>query len=620
MKKIFFTFPTLIITLFTLSSHAYDEDLHFYGTYAMARYSGIRTDIASKIALSAQWMDESFLSDPTSMIFLPVTGIKKRRLLHFPSSRVSGSITNRAQKSVLGYTEATDFQKKFVELLVSFSGFQGDVESINLFTETKEDHPFATELLMEGLKEGNLMKAGASLHVLEDSFAHAGTPAEQGHAAFWHWPDRPFSSVPKYQRMTKSVFAALVAIRNQLPPEAIDCSLKVDSTTPNCKLGFTELHASYNNNKLVEKTVAYDILKDPEYVKTSLENFFEQATEDKYLQITKQEFLQLMAEVPADGTIDAYSALEKLMIKMVQNQFESQKKIFDLPLVLKSMGKVNSLEAISLIDYIDSYNIDQEKSNPKLGPVDYSVFTRVLAYDLLRWTVPTPLNDSHRIEIEDDKNPIRKKEMELREANMQKLIAHLFNEHIQFIPNNSKDDVGFGKEVLMDASAEAQIPKKSNIIFATFTLKEKNAFDHMIFKYLFPSLDGKDLVAMVEVGAKLKQVEWRHEEYKKMRKQIQNSDSNAVMKKASLVKLDYQYADLLGATPSAISDLFDLVKQTSKEYVHDLLATHLVPSPDNYYYRKPALLQQYKDKGLIKPLLVEGQDVWTLKNISMGLN
>ena len=44
-------------------------------------------EVATKLALSAQWMDENFLSDPTSLIILPFDGIKKRRLLHFPAIR-----------------------------------------------------------------------------------------------------------------------------------------------------------------------------------------------------------------------------------------------------------------------------------------------------------------------------------------------------------------------------------------------------------------------------------------------------------------------------------------------------------------------------------------------------
>ena len=64
----------------TPQAKAYDEDTHFYATYAMARYSGIRHEVAAQIALSAQWMDGSYISDPTSLIFMPITGIKTRRL------------------------------------------------------------------------------------------------------------------------------------------------------------------------------------------------------------------------------------------------------------------------------------------------------------------------------------------------------------------------------------------------------------------------------------------------------------------------------------------------------------------------------------------------------------
>ena len=63
----------LALSLISVTARAYDEDTHFYATYAMARYSGISHEVAVKLATTTQWMDECFLSDPTSMIFYPLT-------------------------------------------------------------------------------------------------------------------------------------------------------------------------------------------------------------------------------------------------------------------------------------------------------------------------------------------------------------------------------------------------------------------------------------------------------------------------------------------------------------------------------------------------------------------
>lgn len=109
-------------------------------------------------------MDESYISDPLTMILLPDVGIKKRRLLHFPGSRLASKMTQNTLPLLTDPSSGT---------------------KLKIFTETEADHEFASELFTEGLMEGNLMKASAGLHTLQDSFAHAGTIAELGHAHFW---------------------------------------------------------------------------------------------------------------------------------------------------------------------------------------------------------------------------------------------------------------------------------------------------------------------------------------------------------------------------------------------------------------------------------------------------
>src|SRR6185312_14741340 len=181
----------LSLTFLAPWAHAYDEDTHFYGTYSMARFAGIDQSVALKIALSAQWMDECFLSDPTSMILLPLDGVKKRRLLHFPSIRLANKFATGTQDESFGFSYYGVY-KKIGDLLMRT--YNLDATRVIWHSTTVPNDPFASGLMREALREGNLMKAGASIHTLEDSYAHAGTSAEVGHTAFWHWPDRPFET------------------------------------------------------------------------------------------------------------------------------------------------------------------------------------------------------------------------------------------------------------------------------------------------------------------------------------------------------------------------------------------------------------------------------------------
>src|SRR4051812_29813945 len=125
------------VLLTSISSQAYDVDTHFYSTYAMARYAGIRHEAAEKIALATQWMDESYISDPTSMIVLPVTGVRKRRLLHFPSQRKGTQLSSQAQQKVLGFEKFELAHSGLIKVLIDLLGYEGDSEqlkALNLWT------------------------------------------------------------------------------------------------------------------------------------------------------------------------------------------------------------------------------------------------------------------------------------------------------------------------------------------------------------------------------------------------------------------------------------------------------------------------------------------------------
>lgn len=49
-KFVFKSILGLFLILTSFSAQAYDKDTHFYGTYSMARFAGIKHEVALKIA------------------------------------------------------------------------------------------------------------------------------------------------------------------------------------------------------------------------------------------------------------------------------------------------------------------------------------------------------------------------------------------------------------------------------------------------------------------------------------------------------------------------------------------------------------------------------------------
>jgi hypothetical protein len=568
-------------------AQAYDEDTHFYATYNMARYSGLRHEVAARIALGAQWMDESYVSDPTSMILLPLTGIKKRRLLHFPSSRDLGGMIANTQIRILGFDNMTKVQKTAADMLVKITGYEGKLEDLALKTETVEDHPFGSEMFTEGLKTGNLMLAAGGLHTLEDSFAHAGTPAEEGHVNFWHWPDRPFSSPDKYLRMTKSVFKALVAMRTLMSDDALDCSVKLGSSQPNCKLDAVTLANNYNKTPGVLAALREDTLKNPEYVTVAVRDFLQRAAKANYINVTNRKIEEILATLPKDGKLDAYQAVELVVKALIKRQLVVGGRMIDISFVLSDMGRVKKgAGPMDIADYVDSYGMDEQSLN-NADSEGVTNLVRAMSQQLLRWNVPVPPSDTHRVEIEDDKSPIRAKEMEIRIASQRRLIKEMYGMDIKLVNNNTKDEVGFAKEVWNLPEAESVLPKADGkTYFATFSLKEKHAWNNMVFRYMFPNMTSTDLVTLVDGGAKVKKL----------------GDKFGV----NLITLTQMHKVLM----SALIDVRPILPTFFKDLVNERLA----PAQDNFFYRNPRLFEKYRSEGKFKPLLAN-QDFWKVKEL-----
>lgn len=523
----------------------YDIDTHFYGTYSMARFAGIRHEVALKIATATQWMDESYASDPLSMIFLPQTGLKKRRLLHFPASRIANKLT-------------------IDQLNVPFFLDPSSKVPLKSLTETEAEHDFATEMFTEGLMEGNLMKVGAGLHTLEDSFAHAGTISELGHAHFWHHPDRPFideASVEKYFQMTRAVFKAMVAIRTLLPMDAIDTAAYGGAMTANYLMSADELADLYQSTPEVKSTVSKKILNDPTYVRFALENVFQRAKKANYIKEGYQSYLGQF-----ENGQDSYQAAVSVA-KVIPEQ------LIDINAVMKDTGRNTAITA----DYILS-----------LGGV--SELLGSVIRDFLSGIVPRPLDVFHRFEKEED-GPLWVRELELRVANMRYLVYSLYNTDIFFVKNNTGTEIGFLKEIAKSPEAHPVFPQATRgVEFVTYSLDEKAEFNQVIFSFLFPKLS----------------------EYTKNEIPLLASFITAT---SQLLKKDVNFADKMGGVVDYLAmkrdsilsgksiNLITAVKMAEQ----DILTAHVIPNPKNKYYKVPALLQKEIVNKEFKPLVTSAQ-------------
>lgn len=586
MARFRWLLPIFVALTLVSKAHAYDEDTHFYSTYAMARFAGIKHEVAMKIALSTQWMDECYLSDPTSMLTLGLGGVHKRRLLHFPSPRVVGDAGAKVQRGALGFDDFFTSHKELIVLVATAFGFKGDVEKLggmSIWTKTTPAYlnPFASELFSEGLRDGDLMKAAAGLHVIEDSYAHAGTPAGAGHFNQWHWPDRPFEDAGKYSKMVESVMSAMVAIRELLPAQAIDISLNsIGNNQPNAVLDADTLARAYNAK--IIPVISQETLKDPDYVKRVLKDLLQELNENRALMVTDEQINNFIEEINVDGTFDAYEGLRRILRNVLVVRPDKKFSPSEIRALLVSRGMLGKdATDADQWKYISSYG--REKTTPDHPDTDsMKNFIASLADAQLLYTVPHALDHYNRNELEDDKGVGRKEEMRIRIANMQKFISHEFpGTNIEFLGNNSKDELGFGNEIRKEAGTAQPENPKPNIIYATFNGEEKYHFDNVIFHFLLPSQGEDDLKHAVEVIhnyklAKNSGMPW------------------------SLYKV-----------PLAVRQIRNLLFDYKDRYLHDILLEHQTGRADNLEYQNPVEFKQNVDTGVYKPLLAQ-DDFWTL--------
>ena len=437
--KYYLIFSILLLLGQLKPSLAYDVDTHFYGTYAMARYAGINHFIASRIATYAQWMDETYLSSP--MIPTAIIGTKIRRLLHFPCTELAGDFNNGA----------THFFH------------------LKTLSETVPNHPIASELIHEGMREGWLMKSGAGLHVIEDSYAHAGTPAETGHAHLWHWPDRPYAAPEKYTQMVDTVFKVMVAIRELLPDEALDFDLqdKQRLQAPNYTLDAVTLASAYSSIPQLRETVEKNILTDPEYVRFAFNHILNKSLKEYgYFKpgISQESLRKIITDfkLPFDGHHDTKEILALFGKKSLELE-RAGRPILNKEKILSKYGFVANDPM-----YLKSWDSHEELIN-------------AVVTEMIQGQVPTPLSETHKVEIEVE-GPVRAKELEIRIRNMRKLITTLFGIDVRFTNN----PVSYYYKRSQNPELK---PKTNNEIVISMDHQEQALWNRMIFRFIFPNAD-----------------------------------------------------------------------------------------------------------------------------------
>jgi len=444
MSVLFFVTPLSQISM------AYDTDLHFYGTYAMCRWAGINKETCLQIAINAQWPDESKISSPMEEMdgriknnwWQPLLGERIRRLIHFPSTDFTTSLNPT------------------------------EMMHLDLSPETKPNCPMASEMITEGLEQGNFLKASTGLHTLEDSYSHAGFGAMLGHANRGHWPDRPYAHLDKYREMVKTVFQALTAIRSLLPQESLD----TDFATPgevkkNYTLTFEELATSYLTKSGIQTILERYILEDPAYLKYGTQYMAEQYREQDFIRnkmITK-EALDSVLKLFSNREPDPYRQgrlLQDVMFEFTKELYNFEEsepgKLFQTDWAIKSAG--TDVDALSMNDKIRNF-----VNNTLVG------------------ISPTPLDETvHLSEAEGNgkEYPVWNEEMSLRITDMRNLIYKYFKDNINFYgPNQIKHQPVEPHSLL---AMEDGVPEE----LITKNKSDKAIFNIMIRGFAYPDVVG----------------------------------------------------------------------------------------------------------------------------------
>lgn len=171
------TILSLVATVLTvgLRVHAADDITHFYGSAFFSMASGVDKDYAVSIAVGNEMIDRGIWTNPMG---LPTP----RLLYHFLGTPLEFTVNEGGLKRGLA------------------------IATIK--------HPLFYNLLHAGMMKKDPVKLGSALHLLTDTFFHAGYSNLLGHGEGGHRPDMPYEEVQKARQCFQAIIEINYMIRD----------------------------------------------------------------------------------------------------------------------------------------------------------------------------------------------------------------------------------------------------------------------------------------------------------------------------------------------------------------------------------------------------------------------
>lgn len=187
MKKVLaiLSILTTVLTVVFYSQRvkAADSVTHLYTATLVAAAAGIDMNYALTLGLGNEQIDRGLWSTPM--------GLSTPRLLyHFMGTPVNFTVNEGGLQKYLALATI--------------------------------DHPLFYNFLQQGLQSKNPVFLGAALHLLIDTYYHAGYSNLLGHAEGGHRPDMPYDEVQKAKLCLQAIIEMNYLIRKMLPKESVD--------------------------------------------------------------------------------------------------------------------------------------------------------------------------------------------------------------------------------------------------------------------------------------------------------------------------------------------------------------------------------------------------------------
>lgn len=141
-------------------------DMHYYGTYALARAAGVRAEIAMEIARAAQWVDDSVTV---------MTELQDAGYVDFRATAHGTSLAIRDLDDTVQNINGADQRRVWVPFHF-LPGNVGDTLAERLLCQ--KDGPVVRRMLehhlTQAVRPGGVALVGIAAHVYADTFAHYG--------------------------------------------------------------------------------------------------------------------------------------------------------------------------------------------------------------------------------------------------------------------------------------------------------------------------------------------------------------------------------------------------------------------------------------------------------------